>query len=327
MLAPLVVLWLSATEPLPEQRALVDTWAAARDTRARVAKGLSEPLYDARAVEQIEAALENARAAGEAAPDELERAERLLLAHPELPQAAWLLAERYALAAHPSRVGDERAGEAWLDQARALEGGRAQPAGATRAPVAGPAGERSAPRVALALPRTRPRDELFVDGLLAGEPEVTAGPHHVRLVRGGQLVWAGWLIAAAEPGPPPEDPTRACSVLDWAGVEVHADGPHPAPGVSCPRWAAARPSALGGLDVSLCEASSCAAWQHLGPNPDSGAALVEPSAWPGWLTWALVGAGAAATASLVLWQSGAFERSEPSTEFVFTGPSAAAYRF
>jgi hypothetical protein len=40
-----------------------------------------------------------------------------------------------------------------------------------------------------------------------------------------------------------------------------------------------------------------------------------------------VGAGAAATTGVVLWQAGAFERAAPSTEFVFTGPSAAAYRF
>jgi hypothetical protein len=29
----------------------------------------------------------------------------------------------------------------------------------------------------------------------------------------------------------------------------------------------------------------------------------------------------------VLWQAGAFDRSRPGTEFVFTGPSASAYRF
>jgi hypothetical protein len=29
----------------------------------------------------------------------------------------------------------------------------------------------------------------------------------------------------------------------------------------------------------------------------------------------------------VLWQVGAFERDAPGTEFVFTGPSASAYRF
>jgi hypothetical protein len=41
----------------------------------------------------------------------------------------------------------------------------------------------------------------------------------------------------------------------------------------------------------------------------------------------LVGAGALAATGLVLWQAGAFDRGDPSTEFVFTGPSASAYRF
>ena len=55
--------------------------------------------------------------------------------------------------------------------------------------------------------------------------------------------------------------------------------------------------------------------------------LLTGYASPDGVTWTLVGAGAAAAAGVVLWRAGAFDRTEPGTEFVFTGPSAAVYRF
>ena len=74
--------------------------------------------------------------------------------------------------------------------------------------------------------------------------------------------------------------------------------------------------------------ASTASW------PSTSAAVVashsEPEderPWPSWLTWTLVGVGAGAATGLVLWQAGAFERSEPGTEFVFTGPDAAGFAF
>ncbi|HWO08961.1 MAG TPA: hypothetical protein VNN80_05755 [Polyangiaceae bacterium] len=332
MFAPLVVSWLGSAEALPGEQSLLETWAKARGAHAILAPSPSPPPYDARTVEEIEAALENARAAVEAAPAELARAERLLLAHPELPQAAWLLAERHALAAQAG-AGGQDALEVELQsvRARALEGARAAPAGAP--PVSPPAAGGVAPEphaaasARLALPAARPRDAVFVDGVPAEGAALAPGRHHVRLLRAGHLVWAGWLDAGVEPGSPPADPTRACSPLDLAGVEISGDRPRPAPGVLCPSWAAARRGPLGGLDVSLCNGSSCAAWEHLGAGADPSAERARATRWPEWLTWTLVGAGAAATAGVVLWTTGAFERSEPGTAFVFTGPSAAAYNF
>jgi hypothetical protein len=331
MLAPLVVLWLGSAQASPEQRAQLASWAEERGLRAELAPSASESPYDAGVVEQIEAALEAARAAGEAAPDELARAEQLLLAHPELPQAAWLLAERHALGAQARAASDEPASSAELDRARALEGDRAPAAGAEPPPERAPTTLAGIPLAALAAPSPRTRDAVFVDGRPAPERELTPGRHHVRMTRGGQLVWAGWVVAGAGAAARPPDPTRACSALDLADVTLDAARPLPAPGIACALWAAARLSELGGLDVSSCRGSSCSPWQHLGPGAAvpsrPSAAVDEPRAWPGWLTWALIGAGAAATTSLVLWQAGAFERATPSTEFVFTGPSAAAYRF
>src|SRR5687768_589206 len=100
MLAPLVVLWLGSAQASPTQRAQLERWVAERGGRLELAAAPNERPHDSRVVEQIETALENARAAAESAADELAWAEQLLLAHPELPQAAWLLAERHALAAH-----------------------------------------------------------------------------------------------------------------------------------------------------------------------------------------------------------------------------------
>jgi len=335
MLAPLVVLWLGSAQASPAQHAQLQSWAAERGARAELAASPSERPYDGRLVALIETALENARAAAESAPEELARAERLLLAHPELPQAAWLLAERHALAAQAH--AQNRAGQSSeLERARALEGPRAAAAGSPEPRSAGtqqtPEALPTIPLERLAVPSPRAHDAVFVDGLLTPARALSVGPHHVRITRGGQLVWAGWVVASADSQPHADAPTSACSGLDLADVELGAERPEPAPGVACPRWAVARPSALGGLDVSPCNGSSCAAWQHLGAGPapaaqQPSATLGEPRGWPGWLTWALVGAGAAATTGLVLWQAGAFERTTPGTEFVFTGPSAAAYRF
>lgn len=328
MLAPLIVLWLGSAPASPAQHAQLASWAAERGVRPELSPEPSGSAYDARVVEQIEAALENARAAA-GARDELARAEQLLLAHPELPQAAWLLAERHALSAQ-AHAQDDAAREAELEQARALEGPRAPAAGASTAATAEP-GLRSVPLASLPVPQPRARDALFVDGRLTAERALAEGFHHVRITRGTQLVWAGWVVAGPGSKPHTDDPTRACGALDLADVQASAERPQPAPGVACPRWAAARPGARGGLDVSPCNGSSCAVWQHLGVTLPRGAegaaALDEPRGWPGWLTWALVGAGAAATTGLVLWQAGAFERTAPSTEFVFTGPSAGAHRF
>ncbi|HTV18265.1 MAG TPA: hypothetical protein VMG12_06330, partial [Polyangiaceae bacterium] len=107
MLGVLVVLWLGTEPELAERRADVAAWASTRHWRA-------EPLRpatvndDAALVDQIEALLEEARAAAPApgTPPALERAEALLLEHPELPQAAWLLAERFAIEAHALTAPD-----------------------------------------------------------------------------------------------------------------------------------------------------------------------------------------------------------------------------
>lgn len=345
MLPALVVLWLGTEPELAAHRAEVAAWAGARQARATLLRPTA-PSYDGALADRIEALLEEARAATAApgTPSALERAEALLLEHPELPQAAWLLAERFAIEAQlPGGAGDAAAArrrELAL-RAQELEGARAQPAGAAPLPAAAPVSALTAPAGA------RPNDRVFVDGVArapAGAPAAGVGGaapgdgaplaparHHVRVTRAGLPVWSGWLRLDGPGAESFSDPTPACSALDLADVAVHDDAPAPAPGVRCPRWAAARVSPSGGLAIAECSRSRCAAWQLAGgpardEDPRAGVAA-EAGAWPSWATWSLVGAGALVATGLVLWRAGAFERDAPATEFVFTGPSAAAYRF
>jgi hypothetical protein len=340
MLSPLVVLWLGAAAELSAHRADIAAWGKARGVHAVAPEAAAGPGYDASLAEQVEALLEQARteapAAGVTSP--LERAEVILLTHPELPQAAWLFAERHRLEAHAAaaRGGaaeQQRAGEL-AARANALEGLRAAAAGA--APLPSDVAPVGAP---LRLSGPRPLDQVYVDGLLASpDAVVAAGCHHVLLARGAATVTSVWVEATPGTETPLADPTRACSALDLAGLDAGTgSAPRPPPGVLCQRWAVARRSPLGGTELAPCQASRCGPWEPvrhpLGGAPVAAAggpphAGAEPDApWPAWLTWSLLGAGAAAATGVVLWQTGAFERPAPSTEFVFTGPNAAAYRF
>jgi len=348
MFAALVVLWLGTEAELSERRADIAAWASARQLGAQLLRPTA-PSYDPALADRVETLLEEARAAtpSQGTPGALERAEALLLEHPELPQAAWLLAERFAIEAQALTTPDEAtaARRRELEQrARALEGTRSEPAGATPSPAAAPPSSHRA----LAPSGTRPRDRVFIDGRPLATPPVDSaagadsddaealapGRHHVLVTRAGLPIWSGWVELAAEGAWSLEDPSPGCSGLDLADVTARSDAPDPAPGVRCERWAVARPSLRGGADIAACSRSRCGAWQHASAAPPLDASMrapapagAEPAAWPAWATWSLVGAGTLAAAGLVLWQLGALDRGEPQTEFVFTGPSAPAYRF
>lgn len=336
MLRPLVLLWLAAPNALPEHRPDVSRWAAARGLGpVTEPRGGVQRAYDDAATSQIEALLEEARTATSDAAGVFEQLERLLTMHPHLPQAAWLSAERYALQAQAATraagaVASLRAEE--LEELSVqLEGPRASPFGqaGTEARVVLPPG----PSAKLQVDGLRPRDRVFVNGLPLGTSASGPGRHHVQVFRGDTRLWAGWLELGSPPRLSIDDPTIPCSELDLAGVTAGAGAPATAPGILCEEWAAARINALGGIDVAACHASECSAWAHRPavaaklpltdgtPHPRASEGL------PSWVTWSAVGVGAAATAGLILWRSGAFERSDAPTEFVFTGPTAATLRF
>jgi hypothetical protein len=328
MLPPLVVFWLAG--PAGHGAAqVVEQWAADRGYRPVAVLTAPQPAYDEALVREIETLLEEARSGAPGTLGSLARIDQLVLAHPELPQASFWMAERYALEAQARARGasPDLDAEGQLGRrSSALEGERAAAAGAESAlPTA------SAERAALDLGGLRPGDELLLDGRqVAAGASVAPGSHHVQLFRAQRRVWAGWLELAATAPLRIADPTPACSALDLWGTERGEHGPVAAAGVSCGAWAVvhARP---GELELSFCRGARCGPWEHRSVagevGPSAGALASEQSRLSPWVTWGALGLGAAASTLLVLWQAGVFERTPATTEFVFTGPTAAAFRF
>jgi hypothetical protein len=351
MLDAIVVLWLGSSPQLAQHRADIAGWASAHQLSPAPPPAPPPQAYDASLVDNIEALLEEARAtsAPSAGPSAFDRVEALLWAHPELPQAAWLLAERYAIEAQLLRgraEGSPEHGRELERHARDLEGERAKPLGlgashaeakpdATPEVPAKPDEARSAagpPTSAMARAGVRAFDRVVIDGVdgAALEP----GRHHVQVYRGTRRAWFAWVDAGATGELGPSDPTPACSALDLADVADGATAPRPAPGVLCVRWLAARPAAPGGTELAECTASRCGRWQNTagalrgdGAHAERAHPGEDTAAWPAWATWGVVGAGVVVATGFVLWQAGLFDRSEAATEFVFTGPSAGALQF
>jgi hypothetical protein len=334
MLPALVVLWLAAPAEQPEHRAAIAEWAMGRGFSATDPSPSALPSYSDDVAREAEALLEEARAATPSALGAFERLDALLATHPELPQASWLLAERYALEAQyraqdgtpdpgPLRELTRQSGE--LEGARAAAFGVPVPSQELRREVTEP----------LEIAGLRPGDEALLDGMkvVVGTP-VSLGRHHAQVFRQRALVWVGWVELGSPPRLAIPDTSRPCSAADLSGTTLATGAPVAGPGVRCFSWAVAALGAAGGLRLALCHASRCDAWQYLasplaGPSERGPNAALTPAArpWPVWVTWSAIGLGAAAGTALVLWRTGAFESHTPATEFVFTGPSSAALRF
>jgi hypothetical protein len=332
MLPSLVVLWLAAPVAEAEYRGEIAQWAAEHGFRPVAPESSPRAAYDAAAALQIETLLEDAKTTAPGSASVFEQLDRLLAEHPELPQAGWLLAERYALEARElARDGapvGSRAEELTLRSSE-LEGARATAFGTEPSPTP-PALPEQPP---LQLLGARPEDEVSIDGSphFPGR-QLAPGRHHVQLLRARTRVWAGWVDVGSPPRVQLPDPSRACHELDLLDTEPTSPAPTPAPGVLCEHWAVASPDDSGGLRLSLCQGSHCSAWevQRHGVPARGGAAeapTAERDGLPGWVTWGALGVGVAAVGALVLWRTGAFDPASHSTEFVFTGPTAAALRF
>jgi hypothetical protein len=327
MLPPLVVFWLAAPAGQGTPQG-VEQWAADRGYRPVAAVESPQPAYEEALVREIETLLEDARSVAPGTLASFEHIDQLIAAHPELPQTSFWMAERYALEAQvrARTPASDLDAERELGRRRdELEGARASAVGAEIA-APSPATERDA----IEFVDVRPRDELLLDGssVVAGA-RVAPGHHHVQLFRAQRRVWAGWV----ELGSPPQlripDPTLACSEFDLMGTERGAQGPIAAPGVRCGAWAVVH--VLGSeLELSFCRGARCGAWERRAPAAEPGPSAetrAAPHGLPPWVTWGALGIGATASTLLVLWQAGAFERTPSTTEFVFTGPTAAALRF
>jgi hypothetical protein len=266
----------------------------------------------------IEGRLDEARTLASSLDEEralalLAAIEHDLLAHPELPQAAWLLAERDRIEAEVRRSDPDAASEveALSSAALALEGPRAPAFGAATNDTSEPV------RTAIEVRDLDPRDSLEIDGQSGGaERSVAKGLHQLRVLRDGEVVFASWQKLGAEPKVTlGVRPVGACSeeelaVADASGAAVRLRHP-----VSCAHWFLAR-RASAGLEVASCSANACGAFVTLHE--------ARPSAtpFPPWATAVLVGAGAAAAGLVAVWAAGGFEH-EPAppgkTVFVYGG--------
>jgi hypothetical protein len=290
----------------PQAEHALEQWGGAHGLRLRPSSAATTPRlpYDPALADKVEEELEKARDASsaldaDAAERALAEAEDTLRQHPELPQAAWLMAEvergwARRWGSVPPKDPD-RALAAW-QRAEGLDGGREPGVGE----VATRTSDASVPfEIVL-----DGEGEVSVDGrpVTAGALRRSPGEHQVTITQRGSLVWAGWIGVAdgtvariAAPEPPP------CSTDDFAKVSASGASVQ-ASGVRCDVWVAARSEHEGGkLFVALCRTDRCGAlleWRSLGEGP--GVPVGPAVRWPAWATWTLVGVGAAAIAGLTV---------------------------
>jgi len=332
-----VLVWLSATQILPTFRADLDAFAHSRFLRLEAprenAAAYHTSAYAPDAVAQIESSLEEARKAAAAleqgrAKDALERAERVLREHPELPQSAWLMAEILEQSAELENSAPDGAdaSRALRKRAAALEGPRAFPF-SDRAPEREP--ELEATR-SVRIEGLEPGDELEWDGTHGETPVMTeAGEHHARVARGGRLLWAGWLELASGATnirlPVPE--TVACSTDDIGRGHFANGRAIAAPHARCESYVLAR-ARVGGIEAALCERERCGnvvIWEHRQTEAPA-ASPPKKQLWP----YAIAASvGALAVTSIALWRAGVFDRGEPSSHevWVWSGQKQMALGF
>ncbi len=321
---------LTATAPAPAPPAA----AVGAATGASLVKSVEDELDRARdALSALEI---------DAAERALARADATLRAHPELPQAAWLLAEvergwsaRWLRGPAPDET---RASRAW-QRAAALDLGRS--------PGVGERAFAAAADVSAIL-AIDDADGLTIrlDGAPISQGALTrgAGDHllTLALARSNELVWAGWVtlgpgtrVRLAAPRAP------ACSAPDLAGASLDAAEPRRVRvserGVRCTSWVAVATGLRdGSVRAARCEASRCEPlvdWkvgvgesEAIASDHGARALPARPAApdaetrrWPAWGTWTLVGVGVAAVTVVVVVASGALAPAPVETRFMNGG--------
>jgi hypothetical protein len=313
-----------------ERRALAMFQARERVSLALPVAGVPTPRQiDAEDVaRRAEATLDEAQTLASSLDEEraltlLAELERELLAHPELPQAAWLMAERHHVAAEIRRKQPDGAGDAerLVASARALEGPRSERFEGAPGTTPAPDASSSPSPTLLSVRDLAPYDVLVLDGrAVAASERVAPGRHHARVLRDSALAWSGWfdVPSGARVDKLLGVPARvACDSGDLARVKAGTRAPNTPAGVQCSRWIAVRRGASG-LEVSWCEGPRCTAYGPLLREqiPVKPAPSIAP-----WAAAAIVGAASVGAASILI-ASGAFERDRPppTTSWTYTGP-------
>jgi hypothetical protein len=328
MEAPATLVWVAPAPPDADQTRAVSSWALAHGVRLVAPNDEAAPslTVDPRIADDVERLLDRARDAmvardGEAVDRVLSAAASTLQAHPELPQAAWLMAEvERARSSRLRRIApvDEAAAAAAWTRADALDGGRVVGVGEQ--------GAASAAAATLTLPAGLPPGAtVLLDGSAAatGTISTRAGPHALVVVVDGSPSWASWIDAPAGTSSvqvsAPLIP--ACSKIDVARASTAGESID-ATGVRCASWLAAVGDG-DGIRVAVCAADHCGpliAWRA--PLPWTYAPPPEPShrgGWPAWATWGLVGASAVVATGVVVLATGALKSAPTETQFVSGG--------
>ncbi len=248
--APLV--WETQEQPAPS---VLQSWAATRGLRlvAPAPGGMHAVAVDPSDAKPVEELLHAARELvtqhdAEGAERALARAEAAVRAHPELPQAPWLLAEvmrgwatRFARVepTDPARAARDWRAAAALDGGR--EAGLGEPAAAPEARVP----------FSLEVTGASPALELTLDAepIAPGAHEAKPGLHRLLARSGESVVFAEWIAivsphAVVRVALPPPAP---CSADDLASRSP-----------ACPTWVTARPGPQpGAYVVRVCGQSGC----------------------------------------------------------------------
>ncbi len=275
--------------------------------------------YRPEAVLDLEGRIDEARTLATSLDEEralavLAGVERDLLREPELPQAAFLMAERHRVEADVRRRqpgGDAEAREL-AARAHALEGPRAAAFGEGGSLTTAPGSARPVRFRGLG-----GHDALEVDGEVAPPAHALApGTHQVRVLRGDELVFAGWVNVPTDGADPAElalrvRPVVACSTEDVGSLDAGGATPVPFAGARCARWVAVR-RVLGRLEVAECTRDRCRPFEPLELARPEPAPLLAP-----WARAAIAGATTIGTVSLVLLATGVFGRDSPPDRTVF----------
>ena len=328
------LVWLAPAAPDADEARALSSFGRARGLRlvqprdeALLARnGLPLDPAIGEDVEQLLDRAHDALAAhdGEAVDRLLRAAASTLGAHPEAPQAAWLMAEveraRSTRLRRLAPVDEAAAASAWT-RAEALDGGRL--------PGVGEQGSASPPAATLTLPAglaTGATTVLLDGSRVTGASVATrAGPHALVVEQGGAVVWASWIEAPA--GTSAAQVTAplaaACSRADVARASLTGETID-ATDVACPSWIAATAGAAGpaGVRVAVCEGHHCGAllpWRAPLPWTYDLPPERPASRSPAWAAWGLVGAGAVITTGIVILATGVLKPAPTGTQFVAGG--------
>lgn len=314
-----VVVWMTEAPSSASERAL-EQWAHERGLRIVPPKANTPGLpYAEDSAGAIEALIAQAREAvaqldAEGAERALARAEGTLRAHPELPQAAWLMAEVHrGWAARFSRVDPRDAARSMraLAAADALDSGRAPGVGEIEGPKPAP--------IEFDLSAEPDPDVVYLldaKPVRLGKVSLPAGEHHIVAFAAGQVRWADWITVreGARIDLPRLDPIP-CSTEDLGRASRGA--------VRCPTWISAWGEGSS-VRASLCHGSSCESaslftlrasrWPPVSEVPHARGFRL-----PGWLVITTLGVLAAGGLIGALAASGVFSPA-PHTSMWFGSP-------